>query len=74
MAKIIEKVPDNRGKKEGYPWDEWTDGQSRELVFGEDFHVNPYTFRNYVYDVARRKGMKVKASMEGDSVFIQFYN
>lgn len=47
--------------KRAYPWDEWTDGATWEILSGVDFTGKAEAFRNRLYDVAKRRGMRATA-------------
>jgi hypothetical protein len=69
VARIVESLIDrttgegaDHGRFSGYPWDEWCDGQTREVQHGEDFSVAVKTFRVYLYqwqDMLNRKEVSV---------------
>jgi hypothetical protein len=61
-----------------YPWDEWTDGQRRRALKGEDFHCSAQSLRVRLYQEAKKREMKVTTRLEGrvgneDKVVFQFY-
>jgi|GEM_PF-1828404 len=56
MAKIIKQLPDTRNK---YPWDEWTDGQSRVVAKGIDFTCDLKAFTASLFNYANRNRLKV---------------
>ncbi len=51
---------------ENYPWQLWTDGQSRTVRMGVDFFVSRQAFRNACYRYARRNGMHCHTSLDAD--------
>jgi hypothetical protein len=50
-----------------YPWDEWFDGQTREMVPGEDFFTGAATFRNTFGTAARQRGLLAQTRITGDN-------
>lgn len=61
MAEIIEQWPTiTRTRKSIYPWDEWTDGQIRQVTEGSDFVSSLKTFVQGLYAYAARHGAKVE--------------
>lgn len=65
MAKVVDgdvKELFTRNRDGKYPWDEWLDGQVRELERGEngDFDCTPDSFRNTFYTAANERGLKAK--------------
>lgn len=75
MARVVEafafrRLGDNgRGK---YPWAEWTDGQTRELTKGIDFHTGTDSFRNAAYHYGKNNGFWVSVNVRGDRVYVRF--
>jgi hypothetical protein len=45
-----------------YPWDDWLDGQVRELEAGKDFSVSIPVLRAQVSQAARRRNVKTRTS------------
>lgn len=68
MAKILTEMP----KKEGvgrtaiYPYDEWLDGQIRQLEVGEDFTAKPTSVITSVRSQAEKRGMKLRSRFAHD--------
>lgn len=54
-----------------YPWHIWFDGQIYRLKYGEDFHNEARNFRITVSSAARRLGIRVKTSRDGNDIVIQ---
>lgn len=67
MAEVINEWPDimrNVTRKSRYPWSEWTDGQIRRVVAGEDFDSTLKTFVQGLYAYAKRHGYKVEVRQD----------
>jgi hypothetical protein len=63
-----------RNKGSGkYPWNEWLDGDTWELVHGEDFQPDIPYFAQMCYGAATKRGMKCRTKREGDTLTIQAY-
>jgi hypothetical protein len=68
----------NKGRSK-YPWNEWTDGNTWEIVQGEDFFTVPPTMVVMLHNRARTMNLKVRTSSyvkRGGQVCIafQFWN
>lgn len=72
---ILDEFPNHMGRTPIYPWEQWTDGQIRELVQGEDFYSEATSFRTLIHRTARRRGLKAKTRISDDkkSVIVAFY-
>jgi hypothetical protein len=70
VAKVVKAFPgkSHRGK---YPWDQWFDGQVWLLERGKDFDIQPYSLRTLAYDQAVKRGIKCRAHLDGNSVYIK---
>jgi hypothetical protein len=66
-------LPDRATPRRTYPWAEWCDGQRRELQAGTDFTGSAGVFRNYLYVVARARGLSVSTRKvcRDDGEFLQ---
>lgn len=67
MAEVITEWPSimrNSTRKSRYPWNEWTDGQIRKVVAGEDFESTLKTFVQGLYAYAKRNGYKVEVRQD----------
>lgn len=65
--RIIDSMPAGTGKRARYPWNEWFDGQVRQLENGVDFTCTPEGLRTTIHTAAKRMGFKVTtANVEGD--------
>lgn len=75
MGEIIESVDISKGRPAKYPWEEWTDGQSRRLHRGGDFDATLESFRTMVHRKARDMGMRAHTKInEADaSIQVQFF-
>jgi hypothetical protein len=73
MPKVVTETPARVDRK--YAWDEWTDGELREFVKGEDFECSTRSFSNAARKAAffRQATIEdVEINMRGNSVFIRF--
>lgn len=68
MAERIHDPPE----PEGYPWDDWTDGDTWRVVHGEDFQCDTASLQTYLYRVARRRKMIVTTKRDGDTIVFKF--
>ena len=55
-----------------YPFDDWLDGGIWKLTSPEDFSVRPSSLRTNLFRQAGIRGGRVRTSIDGDSVIIQF--
>lgn len=69
MAKVIEH-PDPLPRH--YPWAQWLDGRTWELVRGVDFDCAPASFQRNAYRAARRRGGGLATRIVGDRVQLRF--
>jgi hypothetical protein len=64
MAKILTEMPKKAGgagRTPIYPYDEWLDGQIRELEVGEDYKARPQSVVASIRTTAERRGMKLRS-------------
>jgi hypothetical protein len=61
-----------RGRPPKYPWPSWTGGGTF-TVDVRTYDLKPRKFVSYLRDKAKSVGMKVTASIDGDSVTFRFY-
>lgn len=54
-----------------YPWNEWLDGRPRRLTHGIDFLVSAHSLATAARVTGLRRGIKVRASVRGNTVFVQ---
>lgn len=60
------------GRPEDHPWSEWFDGQTHELIQGEDYQAeSSSSFRSTVYSAARRYGVKVETAIIDGNLNVQ---
>jgi len=59
------------GRKPKYDWQTWLDGNLHKLTAGQDFLMSAVQFQQQVYNVARRKGVKVSTQIKGDVLYVQ---
>lgn len=74
MATIIDasEVSWGRGRVAGYPWEEWFDGQTRQLTRNKDFKIKPESLRGQAYTAARRHRVKIRTKiLDKDTLAIQ---
>lgn len=76
MAKKLERYDFTRGGAHNvkYPWDEWLDGSTWQLMQGEDFKVKPTSIRAQAFVQARLRGMRVHTQIVDGTVVIQAYS
>jgi hypothetical protein len=74
MAKVVDdtQLMSNRGRAHIYPWSDWTDGQTWEVVGGEDFQCSVSSFRNGLYSIAKTMKLKVITMTLEDAESIRF--
>lgn len=65
------KFTETRGATAIYPWDQWLDGQSWRLVRKVDFFITLSSMKNYIYIMARKRGLKAKIAVEGDVIYMK---
>lgn len=71
MAYVVEPPDDHRERpqrQDRYPWHEWTDGQWRQAVRGEDYRITDEGFRSCLYNYARIRGLKAESRKNEDGV------
>ena len=69
MAKIVNDEELAVGKVK-YPWNEWFDGQTRELSRPEDFETTVSNMRNMIYVAAKKHGKKVTCRPQGNTIIL----
>lgn len=57
-----------------YPWDQWLDGQTWELIQGKDFKCAAKSFRKQAVKAAQKKQGKVRTNTFEKKIVIQFYH
>lgn len=70
MADPITTWP-GRSSSAKYPWNEWLDGQIWSLVQGTDFTGPPNNMRNAASAAAKVRGLKIRTSVQENTVFVQ---
>lgn len=64
MAEQLKEWPEWRvASRSKYPWDEWFDGNVWQLEQGRDFESSPERMRQMVGMTARKRGLKVRTSV-----------
>ena len=72
MAEILEDHEFGKvGRGDGYPYDQWFDGQVWKLYQGVDFNCNLISMRENLNNAARKRGIKIQTSMRVDAVIVQ---
>lgn len=64
MAKILTEMPKKTGglgRKAIYPYDEWLDGQIRQLEPGEDYKAKPQSVVASIRQTAENRNMKLRS-------------
>lgn len=70
MAKILQEMPKKAGgagRQAIYPYDEWLDGQIRQLEPGEDYKAKPQSVVTSLRQTAENRGMKLRSRFVHDS-------
>lgn len=70
MSETVDSFPARRTK---YNWPLWSDGRIHVLTRGVDFDVKPQCLAHAAYRRAEVHGIRVKTTVRGDRVWIQFY-
>lgn len=75
MAKILDDfnwstVKGGAGRTPKYPLEEWCDGQTRQLVWDEDFKCKPATLRSLLSHHARKRGLRIRTALLPDGSII----
>ena len=73
MSEVVEDVLWQDRMPGKYPWNEWLDGRSWKLTKGEDFHIQPESFRATISVTAKRRGLKVRTKAFDGGMFVQAY-
>lgn len=71
MAEQIDSFPAPSRNSRRYPWDEWTDGHPWKLYRLLDFDSSTDKFRNRMYAMAQRRGLKVDTHKAVETVAAQ---
>lgn len=61
-----------RGRTPKYPWAEWSDGQWREAVRGEDYTTTDKGFKSTLYGHAVRTGLRTEMFQTERGVAFRF--
>ena len=76
MAEVVDVSWENV-ESVRYPWEEWTDGQTRKIKQGVDFFANSRdNFRISLYTQAKNRGLGVHTTIKGceaDELIFKFY-
>lgn len=72
-TKIDEFNFNGGGAAQKYDWDAWLNGDSWQLIKGEDFDVAVSSFRSAAMSAAGRRQVKMRSSVDGDTIVIQAY-
>lgn len=62
MAEEVAEFPGTRRAAPRYDWTKWTNGSTWRLVRGDDFDIEVDEFRNRLYGVTARRGLKVEST------------
>jgi hypothetical protein len=71
MAKQVEEFPPRYKHRD---WTPLLDGSIWQLTRGEDFVNDPKTMRSTAIQAAKRAGLKLHTSIDGDTITIQAYD
>lgn len=69
--RTLEAFPPSRkpaGRPTEYPWEEWTDGEIRELIQGEHFHCKLKSLRALIHLTASKRGLRASTSITEKTV------
>jgi hypothetical protein len=64
MAKILTEMPKRvggAGRKAIYPYDEWLDGQIRQLEPNVDYHAKPQSVVASIRQTAEARGLRLRS-------------
>ena len=70
MAQILKRLVSKRNK---YDWNLWADGRAYRAIKGKDFKCSVAGFRSALYQIARRRQMKVQVTADDKTVAFQFH-
>jgi hypothetical protein len=73
MAKTVDTMPATGkiGPPPKYPWDEWLNGETWELVQGTDFHTaSSSNFATYALRMIKRRELDLRVVVRGPVVWI----
>lgn len=75
MSRVVNRIPNQRGRPCIYPWEKWMDGRTRKLVHEEDFFSDWKSFRVLVHRTASIYGLKAKTEKleNGRAMLVMFY-
>jgi hypothetical protein len=72
MAEVLKNhVFSKRGNVEGYPYDQWLDGQVWKLIKDIDFNCNVQSMRVNLFNAARGRKIKIKTNIGSDYLIVQ---
>lgn len=73
MAEVLDSHDFRSGHGNAlYPWEEWQDGQTRRIVRGEDFQVDPKVMQGQIKVRGSKVGRKTATNVQGDAVVFAF--
>lgn len=72
MDSFPEKPPSVK-RVSKYDWDTWFDGRIRRFIYGSDFDILPKSFRQMLLQNARKRGVFIKTTTDGDDVIMQAF-
>ena len=65
---IVNEKPTLVGRKQRYPWSNWSDGKERVLIQGKNFDTKPACMVSAIYAYAKRSGMIATTTVKGKRV------
>jgi hypothetical protein len=71
MAEVLKNHVFRNGNEEGYPYDQWLDGQVWKLIKGTDFNCGVKSMRVNLYNAARGRKIKIKTDLGSDYLIVQ---
>ena len=73
MREVTFEFPPAGGGTAKYPWDKILNGQTWELVQGEDFEMEPRTFVAHCHGTAKRRNMKVRTHTKQNTIILRAF-
>ncbi len=75
MAEVLKNHAfSKRGNVEGYPYDQWLDGQIWKIIKDTDFNCNVQSMRVNLYNAARSRRIQIRTKTGPDHVIVQRIN
>lgn len=71
MASVVDGMDLSAVHGSRYPWDEWLDGQTWELIPDVDFDCSPENMRAQVHVTSKKRGHKTITRIRDERLYIQ---